>query len=49
MSAKLVRPFVDRFFVQWETLRNSLREGDSKRRVGAWRLKAEVEWTGWLV
>ncbi|KAM0789001.1 hypothetical protein ACM66B_003069 [Microbotryomycetes sp. NB124-2] len=32
MSAKLVRPFVDRFFVQWETLRQSLvgKEGDDK-------------------
>ncbi|ORY53389.1 oligosaccharide biosynthesis protein Alg14 like-domain-containing protein [Leucosporidium creatinivorum] len=49
VSAKLVRPLVDRFFVQWETLRDALREGDAKRKVGAWRLKAEVEWEGWLV
>lgn len=49
VSAKLVRPLVDRFFVQWETLRDVLKEGDAKRKVGAWRLKAEVEWEGWLV
>ncbi|GAA5957646.1 hypothetical protein JCM21900_000779 [Sporobolomyces salmonicolor] len=48
LSAKLVRSLVDRFFVQWETLRDDLvaKDGASK---GRWRLHAKVECQGWLV
>ncbi|GAA5823427.1 hypothetical protein JCM11251_000630 [Rhodosporidiobolus azoricus] len=47
LSGKLVRPLVDRFFVQWEGLRESLVK---KQRVGRrWKLLAEVECQGWLV
>lgn len=45
LSAILVRPLVDRFFVQWETLRDSLEKGGG----GRWRMKARVEFEGWLV
>ncbi|BGP39218.1 UDP-N-acetylglucosamine transferase subunit [Rhodotorula kratochvilovae] len=48
LSARLVRPLVDRFFVQWESLRDELvgREG---KNGGMWRLTAKVECRGWLV
>ncbi|GAA5821888.1 hypothetical protein JCM3770_002646 [Rhodotorula araucariae] len=48
LSARLVRPLVDRFFVQWESLRDELvaREGSVE---GRWRLRARVECQGWLV
>ncbi|GAA5843653.1 hypothetical protein JCM3766R1_007198 [Sporobolomyces carnicolor] len=63
LSAKLVRPFVDRFFVQWESLRDRLEPPDDEvttepggaksekrsRRGTRWRLKAKVEYLGWLV
>ncbi|GAA6058831.1 hypothetical protein JCM10212_002775 [Sporobolomyces blumeae] len=50
LSAKLVRPFVDRFFVQWESLRDALIRAESKDQAkrGA-RLRAKVEYQGWLV
>ncbi|GAA5908647.1 hypothetical protein JCM6882_003704 [Rhodosporidiobolus microsporus] len=51
LSAKLVRPLVDRFFVQWEALREELlmgkqADGGGKKR---WKLLADVECEGWLV
>ncbi|GAA5937212.1 N-acetylglucosaminyldiphosphodolichol N-acetylglucosaminyltransferase anchoring subunit ALG14 [Sporobolomyces koalae] len=51
-SAKLLRPIVDRFFVQWESLRTELlKKQNSKGGLGprSWRLKAQVECQGWLV
>ncbi|KDE07955.1 hypothetical protein MVLG_01861 [Microbotryum lychnidis-dioicae p1A1 Lamole] len=48
-SARLVRPFVDRFFVQWESLREALRRGDEEGENDRWRLRARVECQGWLV
>ncbi|GAA5910700.1 hypothetical protein JCM5296_006816 [Sporobolomyces johnsonii] len=48
LSAKLVRPLVDRFFVQWESLRDELVAKDATRER-RWRLKAKVEYQGWLV
>ncbi|SCV70732.1 BQ2448_3494 [Microbotryum intermedium] len=50
-SARLVRPFVDRFFVQWESLRDALRrgDGDNEGKNERWRLKARAECQGWLV
>ncbi|TNY18058.1 oligosaccharide biosynthesis protein Alg14 like-domain-containing protein [Rhodotorula diobovata] len=49
LSARLVRPVVDRFFVQWDALRDELlrREGRGDARWG--RLRARVECRGWLV
>lgn len=50
LSGKLVRPIVDRFFVQWEGLRDHLTAGDSDAEMdGRWRLKARAEYQGWLV
>ncbi|GAA6014787.1 hypothetical protein JCM10207_002179 [Rhodosporidiobolus poonsookiae] len=49
LSAKLVRPLVDRFFVQWESLRDELVKKDGSREEGRWRLRARVECEGWLV
>ncbi|BGP07237.1 UDP-N-acetylglucosamine transferase subunit [Rhodotorula toruloides] len=49
LSAKLVRPFVDRFFVQWDSLRDELVKKEEAKGVGRWRLKARVECQGWLV
>ncbi|GEM08352.1 glycosyltransferase family 1 protein [Rhodotorula toruloides] len=49
LSAKLVRPFVDRFFVQWDSLRNELVKMEKGRGEGRWTLKARVECHGWLV
>ncbi|GAA5914003.1 hypothetical protein JCM8208_005917 [Rhodotorula glutinis] len=52
LSARLVRPFVDRFFVQWDALRDELLvregEGEGRERAGR-RLRARVECRGWLV
>ncbi|SCZ99189.1 BZ3500_MvSof-1268-A1-R1_Chr7-1g09428 [Microbotryum saponariae] len=48
-SARLIRPFVDRFFVQWESLREALRRGDEEGGNDRWRLRARVECQGWLV
>ncbi|BGP15147.1 hypothetical protein JCM10213_005392 [Rhodosporidiobolus nylandii] len=47
LSAKLVRSLVDRFFVQWESLRDELVKRDGK--ADRLRLKAKVECQGWLV
>ncbi|GAA5861259.1 hypothetical protein JCM3774_002244 [Rhodotorula dairenensis] len=48
LSARLVRPLVDRFFVQWETLRDELVQRDGgPERQSKW--KAKVECQGWLV
>ncbi|GAA5966868.1 hypothetical protein JCM3765_004582 [Sporobolomyces pararoseus] len=48
LSAKLVRPIVDRFFVQWESLRSEIVKKENER--SSWgRLKAKVECQGWLV
>lgn len=50
LSAKLVRPLVDRFFVQWDSLRNELVDKENERGGEGWgRLKAKVECRGWLV
>ncbi|KAK4055501.1 UDP-N-acetylglucosamine transferase subunit [Microbotryomycetes sp. JL201] len=56
MSAKLVRPFVDRFFVQWESLKQALSDDEPQRKSdepsagsSRWRLQARVEYQGWLV
>ncbi|BGO98617.1 UDP-N-acetylglucosamine transferase subunit [Rhodotorula toruloides] len=49
LSAKLVRPFVDRFFVQWDSLRDELVKKEKAKGLGRWRLKARVECQGWLV
>ncbi|GAA5820769.1 hypothetical protein JCM11491_001591 [Sporobolomyces phaffii] len=48
LSAKMVRPLVDRFFVQWESLRDELvtKDRDDGTR---WPLQAKVECQGWLV
>ncbi|GAA5987134.1 hypothetical protein JCM10908_001041 [Rhodotorula pacifica] len=46
LSARLVRPLVDHFFVQWETLRDGLIKQEGGRRP---RWKAKVECQGWLV
>jgi beta-1,4-N-acetylglucosaminyltransferase len=46
LSAKLVRPIVDRFFVQWESLREELLKGE---KGGGRRLTAKVECEGWLM
>ncbi|CEQ38717.1 SPOSA6832_00184 [Sporobolomyces salmonicolor] len=48
LSAKLVRSLVDRFFVQWESLRDELVAKDGAWK-GRWRLHAKVECQGWLV
>ncbi|GAA6041981.1 hypothetical protein JCM8097_009129 [Rhodosporidiobolus ruineniae] len=48
LSAKLVRPLVDRFFVQWESLRDELVRRE-RGGSGGWRLTARVECEGWLV
>ncbi|GAA5931225.1 hypothetical protein JCM1841_000866 [Sporobolomyces salmonicolor] len=48
LSAQLVRSLVDRFFVQWESLRDELVAQDGARE-GRGRLQAEVECRGWLV
>ncbi|GAA5924570.1 hypothetical protein JCM1841_003425 [Sporobolomyces salmonicolor] len=48
LSAKLVRSLVDRFFVQWESLRDELGGKDGAWK-GRWRLHAKVECQGWLV
>ncbi|KAK4698497.1 hypothetical protein P7C70_g7778, partial [Phenoliferia sp. Uapishka_3] len=47
VSAKLVRPIMDRFFVQWESLRESLQPSGEK--PGKKRWMATVECEGWLV
>ncbi|BGO90801.1 hypothetical protein NBRC10512_000136 [Rhodotorula toruloides] len=49
LSAKLVRPFVDRFFVQWDSLRDELAKKEEAKGGRRWRLKARVECQGWLV
>jgi len=48
LSGVLVRPLVDRFFVQWEGLRSKLSAQGKTSRVPNW-LVAEVECEGWLV
>ncbi|GAA5844843.1 hypothetical protein JCM5353_006405 [Sporobolomyces roseus] len=48
LSAKLVRPLVNRFFVQWESLRVELIKKE-KGKNESWRLTARVEYQGWLV
>ncbi|GAA5970633.1 hypothetical protein JCM11641_007377 [Rhodosporidiobolus odoratus] len=48
LSGRLVRPLVDRFFVQWDSLRDALVEREGIRGRG-WSLRAEVECQGWLV
>lgn len=48
LSGVLVRLVVDRFFVQWEGLRDRLRVRDEGSRLPRWLL-AEVECEGWLV
>ncbi|BGP54965.1 UDP-N-acetylglucosamine transferase subunit [Rhodotorula sphaerocarpa] len=47
LSAQLVRPLVDRFFVQWESLRDQLVAAEAGSRPSRW--KARVECQGWLV
>lgn len=47
-SGVLVRPFVDRFFVQWNSLRTALLAKERGRSVRL-RLVARVEYEGWLV
>ncbi|KAM0745645.1 oligosaccharide biosynthesis protein Alg14 like protein [Meredithblackwellia eburnea MCA 4105] len=51
LSAKLVRPVVNRFFVQWESLREALEgtgvKSNEKERKLRW--KAKVEFEGWFV
>lgn len=47
LSGTLVRPVVDRFFVQWEGLREKLVQGGRGRGRRGWL--AEVEFEGWLV
>lgn len=46
LSAILVRPIVDRFFVQWDTLRQEL---NAQSETSGLQLKAKVEFNGWLV
>ena len=48
LSGLLVRPLVDRFFVQWEGLRDKLKAQGGRSRLPAWLL-AEIECEGWLV
>ncbi|KAK4057827.1 UDP-N-acetylglucosamine transferase subunit [Microbotryomycetes sp. JL221] len=48
MTGKLIRPFVDRFFVQWKSLRDSICQTEQENEM-RWRLKAPVECRGWLV
>ncbi|KAL8290127.1 hypothetical protein RQP46_003066 [Phenoliferia psychrophenolica] len=47
VSAKLVRPVVDRFFVQWESLREVLKGSAVGETRSRWM--AQVECEGWLV
>ncbi|GAA5884395.1 hypothetical protein JCM16303_003668 [Sporobolomyces ruberrimus] len=47
LSAKIVRPLVDRFFVQWESLRLELIKNEKGK--GKERFQAKVECQGWLV
>ncbi|TKA57698.1 hypothetical protein B0A53_00847 [Rhodotorula sp. CCFEE 5036] len=49
LSARIVRPLVDRFFVQWETLRDELLKREGGGAAGRSRWKAQVECQGWLV
>ncbi|GAA5860460.1 hypothetical protein JCM8547_000309 [Rhodosporidiobolus lusitaniae] len=48
LSATLVRPLVDRFFVQWESLRDELVKRE-KAGGGGTRLTTRVECEGWLM
>ncbi|KAI5475889.1 beta-1,4-N-acetylglucosaminyltransferase, glycosyltransferase family 1 protein [Pseudohyphozyma bogoriensis] len=47
LSAKILRKLVDRFFVQWESLRQELVKKEKKGRK--WKWDADVECEGWLV
>ncbi|POY73651.1 hypothetical protein BMF94_3186 [Rhodotorula taiwanensis] len=48
LSAQLVRPLVDRFFVQWDSLRDELVKAEARKGERP-RWKAKVECQGWLV
>jgi beta-1,4-N-acetylglucosaminyltransferase len=49
ISAILVRPFVDRFFVQWQGLKDALDGKEGAKGRDRWKLRAVVECEGWLV